>query len=633
MIEKLTIDRLLYHDAISTGDSWARYLAEKVDDIAEIAQGQQPSPASISFFEQAQKVGNVFRYKIFDPAGHLRLVSDDLASAGGEALDLSEHHHAAAREIASGHPFVVVKKGKPPARPRFFSEAYMPVISNGQTVAIVEVYVDQTQKYKSHHATFTIAALSLSFLTIFAFCAPAVVLQRRTREKRRAEERVYYLAHHDPLTGLPNRTRLIEKLQYALATQGKLAVHFIDLDHFKNVNDTLGHDVGDSLLVVTAERLRALSGSNNFVARLGGDEFVLLQFGVDKKDEAEQFARQLLAVMAKSFDVNGHKIAVTTSLGIALAPLDGAVSAELLRSADLAMYAAKDAGRNCHHFFATELGVKLQARVKLEQTIRAASLSETFELHFQPIVGLPGGQLVGFEALLRLRSEDGTFIPAAVFVSVAEEMGLISSISAWVMKEACRTAVGWPEHLSLAVNLSPAQFTAAGVCDIVAAALAETGLAPQRLELEITESLLLRDNGIVTTELRRLKALGVAIVMDDFGTGYSSLGYLWRFPFDKVKIDRSFMQGLETVGQDVATIVRTIVALGKSLQIRITAEGIENARQVEFLGNLGCDQAQGRYFGWPVPATDLPVMILDDFQRRFRRSSAPQDLRTPARST
>ena len=628
-IQKLTIEHLLNLDAVSTGHSWASYLAQSVGDLAEIAKGQKPSAASMRFFERAQKAGNVFRYKIFDPNGYLRLVSDELTAIGTDVQNLAEHNAAAAIAIAAGQPLVVAKEGKPPTRPPFFSEAYVPVIVGGQTIAIVEVYVDQTEKRDHFRTTFTLAAVSLSLLTAFGFCVPAAAWYRRTKEKQRAEERVDFLAYHDAMTGLSNRNWLIEKLQQGLIAappRGKmLALHCLNLDRFKDVNDTLGHECGDSLIMTIAERLRAVAGPNDVVARFGGDEFALLQLNLDEKAGAEQMARRIIEALAKPFLINGHEIAVTASVGIALAPTDGDNSTRLLKSADLAMYKSKTDGRNCMRFFAPEIDAELQARLALEKAIREATLTDGFELHFQPVVDMPDGRLSGFEALLRLRAADGSFIPPVVFIPVAEEMGLISKIGAWVVREAGRTAATWPDHLTVAVNLSPAQFATGSVSDMVATALAETALDPSRLELEITESLLLGDTGSVMTELSKLKALGVAIVMDDFGTGYSSLSYLWRFPFDKIKIDRAFMLGFDTADKNVKTIVKTIVGLGRSLHMRVTAEGVENYRQVEFVREVECDQVQGFYFGRPTSAAELAAQILADFQGTFQKRAAPPE--------
>ena len=620
-IETFTIKRLLFDDAVSTGHRWASYLAHNVADLPEIAKGQEPSLASMVFFERAQRVGNVFRYKIFSPDGHLRLVSDELSAIGTDAQNLGEHNAAAALAIAAGRPLVVAKEGKPPTRPPFFSEAYVPVIVGGKTIAIAEAYVDQTEKRYYFHTALTLAAASLSLLMAFGFGVPAAAWYRRTKEIR-------FLAYHDALTGLPNRNRLIENLEQRLiaaVADGKtLAVHYVDLDSFKNVNDALGHSVGDLLIISVAERLRAIAGPNNVVARLGGDEFVLLQSNLTEEAAAEKLALQIIEATSEPYELNGHEVTATTSVGIALAPRNGIKAFQLLRSADLAMYKSKSQGRNSVRFFAPDMESELQSRLMLEATIREAARNESFELHFQPVVDAPEGRLAGFEALLRLRAEDGSFISPAVFIPVAEQMGLIVEIGAWVIREACRRAAAWPDHLSVAVNLSPAQFTKGSVCEIIAMALKETGLKPQRLELEITESLLLEDTGSVLAELARLKDLGVAIVMDDFGTGYYSLSYLWRFPFNKIKIDRSFMLGFDATEKNAKTIVETIVALARSLDMRVTVEGVESRRQLEFVHDVNCDQVQGFYYGRPMPAGDIAARLLGEFQEPPRGHASAQ---------
>jgi predicted signal transduction protein with EAL and GGDEF domain len=309
-------------------------------------------------------------------------------------------------------------------------------------------------------------------------------------------------------------------------------------------------------------------------------------------------------------------IVATVSIGVALAPADGTNPERLLKSADLALYRAKGDGRNCVRFFLPEMDSELNMRFKLEKIIRDAVLHERFELHYQPLFEMARRRLIGFEALVRLPAEDGTLIPPLVFIPVAEELRLIDKIGAWVLREACRTAATWPENLTVAVNLSPAQFLAGHVSDIVAAALKDAGLAPHRLELEVTETLLLGNSEAIMSELQTLKAMGVAIVMDDFGTGYSSLSYLWRFPFDKIKIDRSFMQAFDGSGRDAKTVVRTIIALGRELNMRVTVEGVETVTQAAFLDEVDGDQAQGFFFGRPVPASEVSANILADFQKR-----------------
>jgi diguanylate cyclase (GGDEF)-like protein/PAS domain S-box-containing protein len=438
-------------------------------------------------------------------------------------------------------------------------------------------------------------------------------------EWREAQDQIAYMAHHDALTGLANRTLLTEKLNAALASAGSqhdgVAVHFIDLDRFKSVNDTLGHDGGDFLLKTVAERLREVIRADDVVARLGGDEFVIAQAGVKNKDQARGLAQRLIDTVTAPIELKEHTIIATVSVGIALAPEDGNNPERLLKSADLALYRAKAEGRNCIRFFQPEMDAQMQARCKLERIIRDAVMLDRFELHYQPLFEMSDRRLIGFEALIRLPAEDGTLIPPLEFIPVAEELRLIGKIGAWVLREACRTAATWPEDLTVAVNLSPAQFSA-GFSDVVAAALKESGLAGRRLELEITETLLLRNSQVIMAELHALKAMGVAIVMDDFGTGHSSLSYLWRFPFDKIKIDRSFMQGLEGSDCDASTVVKTIIALGRELNVRVTVEGVETAAQAAFLDKIDGDQAQGYFFGRPVPGSEVSAHILKDFRAR-----------------
>ena len=451
-------------------------------------------------------------------------------------------------------------------------------------------------------------------------------------EWRLAQALISHMAHHDGLTGLANRTRLVEKLEKVLAVLplkgGSIAVHFIDLDRFKTVNDTLGHDGGDFLLKTVAERLRSVTRVDDVVARLGGDEFVVVQTKVTTKDQAEDLAGRLTSAVTAPMKFKEQSITATVSVGIALAPEDGNDPERLLKSADLALYKAKADGRNCIRFFLPEMDAELQARSKLERIVRDAVLHDRFELHYQPLFEMSERRLLGFEALIRLPAPDGTLIAPLVFIPVAEELRLIDKIGAWVLRHACRTAASWPEDLTVAVNLSPAQFSAGSVSDIVAAALKEAGLAPHRLELEITETLLLGDSEAIMAELHALKAMGVAIVMDDFGTGYSSLSYLWRFPFDKIKIDRSFMQGFNGSGRDARTVVKTIIALGRELNMRVTVEGVENAKQAAFLDEVDGDQAQGFFFGRPVPASEVGANILADFRKTHPAlSSAEATLR------
>ena len=612
---KVTTDYLLFEDATSRARDWARLLAETVTDLEQIAAGEQPTKASMTLFEWAQKAGRVFRYEIYNREGYSQLVSD----RGVTQVNLSTFSPEAVRALATNGPIVEVRSNTQPGKPKFYGVAYLPVIVDNRAVAIVAAYVNETEKHDLFYRTSLISALSLCAGAALLFGLPALAWYRRTKEKQQADRRIRFLAHHDALTGLANRAQLIESLEAALAVlplrHGGIAVHFLDLDRFKQVNDSLGHDGGDFLLKTVAERLRAVIRIEDVVARLGGDEFVIVQTGGNGKDQAEGFARRVISAVTAPMNLKDRPFSATVSVGVALAPADGTNPERLLKSADLALYKAKAEGRNCIRFFLAEMDTELQARIKLEMIIRDAVLHDRFELHYQPLFEMSERRLIGFEALIRLPAADGTLIPPLVFIPVAEDLQLIDKIGTWVLRQACRTAATWPENLTVAVNLSPAQFLAGEISNIVAAALKEAGLAAHRLELEITETLLLGNSEAIMAELQKLKAMGVAIVMDDFGTGYSSLSYLWRFPFDKIKIDRSFMQGFDGSGRDVKTVVKTIIALGRELNMRVTVEGVETATQAAFLDKADGDQAQGFFFGRPVPASEVSANILADFKR------------------
>jgi diguanylate cyclase (GGDEF)-like protein len=611
---KLTVDHLLYQNATAAARNLARYLAESVADLEQIAAGEQPSSASMVFFQSVRRSGLVFRYEIYNRHGFSQLVSDQDKVA---LVDLSEFNADAARSLNSREPVVDAKEGNSRDLPSYYARAFVPILVDHNPIAIVVAYVDQTEQRDEIFKTFSLAAAGLCLLTAVSFGLPAIAWYRRTKEKQQADRRIRYLAHHDALTGLANRAQLIEKIDEALARQlpatTSLALHFIDIDRFKEINDTLGHDGGDFLLTTIAERLRSVTRVGDLIARLGGDEFVVLEPDVEAKEQVAAFAHRLVSALAAPVQFREHEIIATASIGIALAPADGSTSTRLLKSADLALYKAKADGRNCVRFFLPEMDTELQARIELEKVLRDAVLHDRFVLFYQPLFEMPGRRLTGFEALIRLPGKDGILIPPLTFIPVAEDMRLIDKIGAWVLQEACRSAATWPEHLTVAVNLSPAQFATGSVSDVVAAALKGAGLAAHRLELEITETLLLGGTDAIMAELRTLKAMGVAIVMDDFGTGYSSLSYLWRFPFDKIKIDRSFMQGFDGTDRNAETVVKTIIALGRELKMRVTVEGVETAKQAAFLDETEGNQAQGFFFGRPIPGSEVGASILADF--------------------
>jgi diguanylate cyclase (GGDEF)-like protein len=426
-------------------------------------------------------------------------------------------------------------------------------------------------------------------------------------ERRRAEEKISYLAQHDVLTGLPNRSLLMERLNEARvhALRGiKFGLLFLDLDRFKAVNDTLGHSAGDELLRGVAARLLAEAREGDTVARLGGDEFVILQPNLTSPDTAAVLAERIIDAVAAPYTIAGQEVVIGVSIGIDIGTQDHASTDELMKNADMALYISKGEGRGTFRFFEPEMDAAVQNRHGLERDMRAALSRGEFELYYQPIANARSGETCGFEALLRWNHPVRGLVSPADFVSVAEESGLIIELGEWVLRQACRQAALWQDGVHVAVNLSPVQFRAANLVSMVRDSLAASGLPAGRLELEITESVLLQGNQRNVAVMHELRDSGIGIVMDDFGIGYSSLSYLRCFPFDRIKIDQSFVRDLTTRG-DAIYIVRAIVGLCRNLGIRTTAEGIENAEQLDILLEEGCTELQGYLFSRPQPAGDL----------------------------
>ena len=453
-------------------------------------------------------------------------------------------------------------------------------------------------------------------------------LEAEIAERRLADQRVVHMAHHDALTGLPNRTLLADRVGQAIARAhrcgGQLAVLFLDLDRFKNVNDSFGHAVGDLLLSAIAARLTASRREEDTVARLGGDEFIISISDVGGAADAESVAARILADLAKPFSISGHELHANFSIGIALYPRDGETAETLLRNADTAMYHAKEEGRANYQFFSAQMTERVSRRLSTETNLRRALERGEFTMHYQPLVELATGRLDGAEALLRWPQPDQRQISPAEFIPIAEETGLIVPLGEWVLLEACAQAQAWQtQHpgLRIAVNLSARQFRQKDLIGMIERVLRETGLAPALLELELTEGMLMQNVEEAALTLVRLDEMGVRLAIDDFGTGYSSLSYLKSFPIHTLKIDRSFVHDISTDPDDAA-IVTAIVAMAQSLNLKVTAEGVETEAQALFLRFLACDLAQGFYFGRPMPAAE--------FAARLGTAGRPQVLRVAA---
>ena len=431
-------------------------------------------------------------------------------------------------------------------------------------------------------------------------------------EQRLSEAKIAHMALHDTLTGLPNRALLNERLEHAIARvqRGEMvATHLLDLDHFKTVNDTLGHAAGDKLLQMVADRLQALVRDTDTVARMGGDECAIVQVGISGPADATSLALRVIESISAPYAIDDHQVVIGASVGIAIGPHDGDNPEQLMRSADMALYRAKGDGRGTFRFFERQMDADMQERHALERDLRVALPAGQFELYFQPVIDLASDDINGFETLIRWHHPERGLVPPDKFIPLAEEIGLIIPIGEWVIREACAVAAKWPEDLKIAVNLSPIQFRSPGLLQVIVGALAASGMAADRLELEITETVLLQDGETTLNLLYQLRELGIRIAMDDFGTGYSSLSYLQSFPFDKIKIDRSFVSDIvESTGS--LNIVRAIAALAKGLGMAATAEGVETMEQLAAIKSEGCTEMQGYLFSQPVSASEIERLFI-----------------------
>ena len=606
--------KFLVQEAETTALHYADFISRTVPDLERVfAEGELTRDAHLALLRSRQ-LREVFRFKLFGRDGRQLLVSEDLDKpsplSDSGAAKLGEHHgdSPVERVVLGGENYVELKDGREkPDRPDVYSEAYVPLQGPDGLLGVVEVYVDQSERQSRVASAFGEIAIIVMALLLAGALGVAWQLWQRLSERRRGEARVRYLAERDPLSGAFNRASLEKALaateRAATATGSRFAVHCIDLDRFKEVNDALGHAAGDQVLRDVTARLDALCRPGDVLARFGGDEFAILQVTLDGPRDVETRGQAIVDAISRPFEIGTHRLSCGVSVGAACFGIDATDVDELLHKADLAMYRSKRAGRGSFSFYDEALDREFEDRRLLALDLRTALADNTLSLHYQPLFEASNSASpTGFEALMRWEHAEKGNVSPVVFIPLAEETGIIESLGSWAIEQACRDAAAWTGGERVAVNLSPAQFedSAADVVTVVEQALERTGLPPGRLELEITESLLIGDPEHVLQSLQRLSALGVKIAMDDFGTGYSSLSYLWRFPFDKVKIDRAFVQGLEDEVR-VSLIISSIVSLAHSLGMRVNAEGVETESQREALRRLGCDELQGFLLGRPAP--------------------------------
>ena len=541
----------------------------------------------------------VLRYELYDQKGGLDFTS------GLSGLKLDDEFATLLARPSSEAPSIALYKSQDGAEPTNFASLTLPLAVNGEPRGTLVVYLDQSDQAAVLANYFDwVVGITLALLAA-GIAVPAAFAWMRGRERRKAEEQLRYLEEHDALTDLANRKAFVDSLTAAIGRMQRdrthIAVLCLDIDKFKEINEAADHSGGDQVLRDIGGRIQSTLRENDLIARLAGDEFAIALVDITNLGDVMAFMNRLVEALRRPLQVAGKEMLVTTSVGIALAPADGDTAATMLRHAGIALARAKGDGGQRMCFFEHSMDKALQRRRMVEHELRLALGREEFEVVYQPQYDLATERQCGSEALVRWHHPVHGKIAPGHFISVAEDTGLIVPLGEWVLRRACTDAAKWPDPLIVAVNLSPAQFRDGDIAETVAEVLKETKLPPERLELEITENLLINDTEEVLGKLNRLRQLGVAIAMDDFGTGYSSLNYLARFPFSKIKIDRQFIRNMT---RDPATraIVKTIIALGKSLDVTITAEGVETQEQAAILREFGCPQVQGFLYGYPGAA-------------------------------
>ena len=617
-ISRQESSRQLKQDAEQSAIRWSQLFSQTVPSLDSIFSTGQLTPVARERLMHLRRVNDVFDFRLFDPSGRLLLMSDDLEKPdipsydsfkngiGDRAADGSKA--GIRKQVLGGTRYVALQRQPWSGGPTVYGEVYLPVLFEGKVLGVVEVHVDQTQRAANAEEGLTrIAAVVAILLSLIGSVATWQYVVR-LRKQRKAEEKIRYLAHHDVLSGTMNRASFNEALGQAVQRKSHRGAVFsllrIDLDHFKEVNDSLGHTLGDEVLRLTAQRLKACLREGDRVARLGGDEFAILLIGQATQASVSPFAKRIGEALAVPIELSGHQVRCGGSMGIVLNGSDGADADDLMSKADQALYRAKAVGRGTFAFYDDLLDRQMQAKRELTRDLRQAISSDQLMVYYQPQYGNDGDLLVGYEALVRWKHPTRGMVSPGEFIPLAEETGLIDDIGLWVLRKACKDAQSWPHTLTVAVNLSANQFAGGKLVKQVARSLQDSGLPAQRLGLEITESLLMTNSDQIMETLRQLAALGVSIAMDDFGTGYSSLAYLWRFPFDKLKIDQVFTRNL-TNDPKVAVIVRSIITLAHSLNMHVNAEGVETRTQMLALQELGCNEFQGFLLGRPAPQADL----------------------------
>lgn len=634
-VNEKAVVSMLREDSKTTSIATARIFESNLTDIEDILKGVKPSEVTKNFVRATMKSANVERFLLYDLIGNAVLDSTNLNVDISKDPEFLQHSPAALAIMDSVEPSVNLEIDERIRGTELIAETYMPLVRDGEKIGASVVYVNQTLRAQMLRRGFGLSSLLAALVAALGFTVPTFAFHWRTRQKLRADDNIEFLANHDSLTRLPNRRYFMAQFEKRLRESSRAGtntlVHFVDLDYFKDLNDRFGHAFGDEVLCAVAGRLKSSLRMGDMVSRIGGDEFLIAQFGL--KDDAGISAATFRIVdsLQKPFHIMGQEITVTMSMGTAVSPQDGSEAEQLIKNADTAVYVVKAKGRNGHCQFEPRFDDEQKKRLNLERMVRDAVERKSFEIFFQPIFRSASQELKGFEALLRLKDESGEYISPTEFIPIAESIGLIDEIGAWVLSNACAAAVTWPRQLQVSVNLSVSQFRNQSICSSVRSALVKSKLDPKRLILEVTESLLLSDADFIMAQIRELKGLGLSIAMDDFGTGYSSLSYMLKYPFDIIKIDRAFVTALSSNNEMARTMVETIITLGHTMNMKLTAEGVENAAQAQVLRDLNCDDVQGFLFGKPVTSVEISGIILSNFnEMHIGRQKLVDELRKTA---
>lgn len=595
--------------------SFARYLVADVGELEAMLMGRHTPEVVAAVLGAVKPIGTIYEFRIFDQNGVLR--SDSRLFADGQIVgrDVDGRSDKALAVLKTGRADFSLREGDGTTSPLYYSDITVPLLDDGRAIGILSVLSDETETWPGLFGQFRNVLLQVLVLVAIAFSIPGFLYLRQTGRLAKTYRTLRLTTQYDELTGCLNRatfTRTVrDQIDGASDRNLAVAVHFIDIDRFKDVNESMGHAAGDELLKQAAQRLRKLVGTRERIARLGADEFAICQpYYVNSPQVVAELAAGIAKALARPFDIKGGKVASGASVGYSQFPRDGQTVDEVFHAADLALHNAKERARGKALAFDPSMESERQLRASIEARLRTALVNSEFEINFQPLYETATDRLKGFEALLRMTDNNGKPISPAEFIPIAESTGLIHDIGLWVLREACRMAKQWPSELSVAVNLSPAQFATGDMAAMIRDVLVWSEIDPKRLELEVTESVLITDTDKVLAELMAIKALGVSIALDDFGTGFSSLGYLWRFPFDKLKVDKSFMADIAVEGSKSREILSTIIALGKVLDLKVTAEGVETEQQALVLRDLHCDLVQGYFFARPMRPIDVAATII-----------------------